>query len=181
MVRASNSSTTPSTANRGDTVGHAQPGRSPPGHCGHAKIAHYVHLAERPCEPFEQLNPARVRLDRQNVCAYPPEEVAVQLAWRLGENSRCGQGWPAWRMNMECPGGSVFVQGVTGLAAGERAGSDGLVARLAGGVRSGVVDFEVAAGGGGNGLEVAGIRADDQVAAAQGSLDDAGVDDVGGG
>jgi hypothetical protein len=74
---------------RGDTVGHAQLGRSPPGHCGHAQIAHDVHLAERPCEPFEQLNPARVRLDRQNVCAYPPEEVAVQLAWRLGENSRC--------------------------------------------------------------------------------------------
>jgi hypothetical protein len=89
---------------RGDTVGHPQLGRSPPGHCGHAQIAHDVHLAERPCEPFEQLNPARVRLDRQNVCAYPPEEVAVQLAWRLGGTVDAGQGWPAWRMNMEWSG-----------------------------------------------------------------------------
>ncbi len=44
-----------------------------------------------------------------------------------------------------------------------------------------MVDFEAAADGGGDGLEVAGVGADDQVPAAQGSLDDAGVDDVGGG
>ena len=50
-----------------------------------------------------------------------------------------------------------------------------------GGLRSGVVDFEALADGGGDGLEVAGVGADDQVAAAQGALDDAGVDDVGGG
>jgi hypothetical protein len=46
---------------------------------------------------------------------------------------------------------------------------------------SGVVDFEALADGGGDGLEVAGVGADDQVAAAQGSLDDARVDYVGGG
>ena len=51
----------------------------------------------------------------------------------------------------------------------------------AGRQRSGVVDFEALADGGGDGLEVAGVGADDQVVAAQGSLDDAGVDDVGGG
>jgi hypothetical protein len=48
-------------------------------------------------------------------------------------------------------------------------------------LRSGVVDFEVAVDGTGDGVEVAGVGADDQVAAAQGSLDDARVDDVGGG
>lgn len=52
------------------------------------------------------------------------------------------------------------------LAAGERAGSGGLVAWPAGVLWSGVVDFEVAADGGGDGLEVAGVGADDQVAAA---------------
>ena len=44
-----------------------------------------------------------------------------------------------------------------------------------------MVDFEASADGGGDGLEVAGVGANDQVAAAQGSFDDACVDDVGGG
>jgi hypothetical protein len=104
---------------RGDTVGHAQLGRSPPGHCGHAQIAHDVHLAERPCEPFEQLNPARVRLDRQNVCAYPPEEVAVQLPGGSVRTVDAGQGWPAWRMNMQWSGRfCLLCQGVTGAGGG---------------------------------------------------------------
>jgi hypothetical protein len=73
------------------------------------------------------------------------------------------------------------VPGVTGAGgggAGRFRWSGDTVGR---GVRSGVVDFEAAADGGGNGLEVAGVGANDQVAAAQGSLDDACVDSVGGG
>ena len=64
------------------------------------------------------------------------------------------------------------------LAVGERAGPDGLVTRP-GELQSGVV--EAPADGGGDDLEVAGVGADDQVVAAQGSLDDACVHDVGGG
>ena len=63
----------------------------------------------------------------------------------------------------------------------EGAGSDRLVTRPAGELRSGLVDFEALADGGDGGLEVAGVGADDQVVAAQGSLDDAGVDNVAGG
>ena len=44
-----------------------------------------------------------------------------------------------------------------------------------------MVDFDVVADGGGDGLEVGGVGADDQVVAAQGAFDDAGVDDVGDG
>jgi hypothetical protein len=44
-----------------------------------------------------------------------------------------------------------------------------------------VVDFEAAADGSRDGPEVAGVGADDQVAAAQGSLVNARVDDVGAG
>src|ERR1700722_15211383 len=46
---------------------------------------------------------------------------------------------------------------------------------------SGVVDFEAVADGGGDRLEVAGVGADDEVAAPQCAFDDACVDDVGGG
>jgi hypothetical protein len=42
-----------------------------------------------------------------------------------------------------------------------------------------VVDLEAESGGGSDGLQVVGVGADDEVAAAQGSLDDAGIDDVG--
>ena len=43
-----------------------------------------------------------------------------------------------------------------------------------------VVDVDVAADGCGDGREIAFVGADDEVAAPQGTFDDAGVDDVGG-
>jgi hypothetical protein len=43
-----------------------------------------------------------------------------------------------------------------------------------------MVDFEMMAGGGGDDGQVAGVGADDQVAAAQSALDDASVDNVSG-
>ncbi|HVB44469.1 MAG TPA: hypothetical protein VNF47_17465 [Streptosporangiaceae bacterium] len=43
-----------------------------------------------------------------------------------------------------------------------------------------MIDFELVAGGGGHGAEVAGVGADDEVASAKGAFDDAGIDDVGG-
>jgi hypothetical protein len=43
-----------------------------------------------------------------------------------------------------------------------------------------VVDVDAAADGGGDGRQIAFVGADDEVAAAQGAFDDAGVDDVGG-
>jgi hypothetical protein len=45
------------------------------------------------------------------------------------------------------------------------------------GPQSGAVNFKVAAGSGGDGVQVAGVGADDQVAAAERALDDAGIDD----
>jgi hypothetical protein len=45
---------------------------------------------------------------------------------------------------------------------------------------SGVVDLEPLSGGGGDRQQIVGVGADNEVAPAQGSLDDAGIDDVGG-
>jgi acyl carrier protein len=83
---------------------------------------------------------------------------------------------------MQWSGRCVFVagRGSCGRRGAVRFGWSGDPGRP-GELWSGVVDFEVAAEGGGDGVEVAGVGADDQVAAAQGSLDDACVDDVGGG
>jgi hypothetical protein len=48
------------------------------------------------------------------------------------------------------------------------------------GQQSGAVNFKVVAGSGGDGVQVAGVGADDQVAAAERALDDASIDDVAG-
>ena len=48
----------------------------------HAQIAHVVDLAEHPGERFQEVKPARVRLNRQDVRASPLEQVAVRFAGR---------------------------------------------------------------------------------------------------
>ena len=95
------------------------------------------------------------------------QKRVIQLCWRLSGVRRglgdAGEGSSRARGGIRAA--LSVCQGVSGAGGGERPGSSGLVTWPAGGVVRGV-DFEALADGGGDGVEVAGVGADDQVVAA---------------